>query len=78
MLQVNFCSVNVGDMKFIVVSIIIENRYRVFIIVTRCGLWSGVRSPAGTRDFSLLQNVLAGSGAHPASYSLGTAVLCWG
>ena len=73
MLQVNFCSVNVGDMKFIVVSIIIENRYRVFIIVTRCGLWSGVRSPAGTRDFSLL-----GSGAHPASYSLGTAVLCWG
>ena len=36
---------------------------------------SGVRIPEKARDFSLLQNVQTGSGAHPASYSLGTGVL---
>jgi hypothetical protein len=29
----------------------------------------GVRIPAGARNLSLLQNVQAGSGAHPPSYS---------
>jgi hypothetical protein len=29
---------------------------------------------AGTRDFSLHQNVVTSSGAHPASYSMGTRV----
>ena len=36
---------------------------------------SGVRIPAEARDFSPLQNVGSGSGAHTASYSLGTSVL---
>jgi hypothetical protein len=31
---------------------------------------SGVHSVAGTRDFSLLQNIQTGSEAHPASYSM--------
>ena len=31
---------------------------------------SGVRMTAGARDYSLLQNVQPGCGAHPASYSL--------
>jgi hypothetical protein len=30
--------------------------------------------PAGARDFSLLHNVQAGSGVHPASYTKGTEV----
>jgi hypothetical protein len=33
---------------------------------------SGVRIPAGVRDFSLLQNVQNGSGVHLASYTMGT------
>jgi hypothetical protein len=33
---------------------------------------SGVQILACARDFSLLQNVQAGSGAHPASYSMDT------
>jgi hypothetical protein len=33
---------------------------------------AGVRFPAGTRDFSLLHSVQTGSGAHPASYIMGT------
>jgi len=33
------------------------------------------RMPAGERDFLLLCNVQTGSGAHPASYSMGTATL---
>jgi hypothetical protein len=35
---------------------------------------SGVRIPVEARDFSLLQNVQTGSGAHPASYSVGIVV----
>jgi hypothetical protein len=41
-------------------------------IVTR--FWVGWSVPeiwAGARDFSLLQNIQTGSGAHPASYSMG-------
>ena len=34
--------------------------------------------PAGVKDFSLLQNVQAGSRAHPASYSMDSCVLCRG
>ena len=33
---------------------------------------SEVRIPLGARDFSLLQIVRTGSGAHPASYTMGT------
>jgi hypothetical protein len=32
----------------------------------------GVRSPAGARDFSSILYVQTGSGAHPASYTMGT------
>jgi hypothetical protein len=32
------------------------------------GWTTGVRFPAGARDFNLLCNVQTGSGAHPASY----------
>ena len=35
----------------------------------------GVRIPAGTRYFSLLQNVQTNSGTHQAPYSIGTWVL---
>ena len=37
----------------------------------RVGL-AGVRILVVATDFSLLQNVQTGSGAHPASYSMGT------
>jgi hypothetical protein len=32
----------------------------------------GVRSPAGAKDFSSSLCVQTGSGAHPASYTMGT------
>ena len=40
------------------------------------------RIPTGSGDFSLVQNLQTGHGAHPASYSFGTGVLyyvsnCW-
>jgi hypothetical protein len=31
-----------------------------------------IRFPTGARDFSLLRNVHTGSGAHPASYPMGS------
>jgi len=37
---------------------------------------SGCRILVGARDFSVL-NVQTGSGAYPASYSVGTGVLLW-
>lgn len=37
--------------------------------------WSGVRIPAWTRDFYLLQNVQKGSGNHPASFSIWAGIL---
>ena len=40
--------------------------------------WSGVWIPIMARDFPLLQTVQTGSGAHPASYSMGTGVLSRG
>ena len=39
---------------------------------------NGVRIPAGTRQFSLLQNVQTGSGAHQAYYLMGTEALSRG
>ena len=36
---------------------------------------TAVRIPAGARGFSLLQNVQIGSGAHPATYSMGAGVI---
>jgi hypothetical protein len=48
-------------------------RDSVVIIVTRVRAGrSGVRIPAGTRDFSLLRNVQTGFGAHSPFYSMGT------
>jgi len=40
--------------------------------------WSGVRISVWKRDCSLLQTVQPGSGAHPASYLMGTGVLSRG
>jgi len=45
-------------------------------------LWdgrSGVRNPVAARDFFFLfsKNVQTGSGAHPASNSMGTGVPSW-
>jgi len=37
-------------------------------------VWSRVHIPAGARNLSLLQNTQTVSGAHPASYSVGTGV----
>jgi hypothetical protein len=34
-------------------------------------------NPVRGKGFSLLQNVQTGTGAHPASYSVGTRVLSW-
>jgi len=33
---------------------------------------SGQRFPAGTSNFSLLQNIQIGAGTHPTSYAMGT------
>jgi len=44
-------------------------------------LWVGqseVGILGGPRDFSLSQNIHTGSGAHPASYSVGTGVISRG
>jgi hypothetical protein len=38
------------------------------------GWTAGVRFPAGVRDISLRHSVQTGSGAHPASYPMGTGV----
>ena len=43
----------------------------------RAGL-SGVRDPAGSREFYLLPNAWTGSGAHLACYSFGTGILSQG
>jgi hypothetical protein len=34
--------------------------------------WTGIRFLAGAGDFSLLHVIQTGSGAHPASYPVGT------
>jgi hypothetical protein len=39
---------------------------------------SGMRILVGARDFSLLQNAHTGSGAHAASYSIGTPIISRG
>jgi hypothetical protein len=45
-------------------------------IATRLRGWTGrARIPAQARDFLFLKTVQTGSGAHPASYSMGTRVL---
>jgi hypothetical protein len=38
----------------------------------------GVRSPAGAKDFSSILCVQTGSGAHPASCTMGTGGSCPG
>jgi hypothetical protein len=40
-----------------------------------CARRSRIRILLGVKDFSLLQNFQSSSGAHPASYSMGTGVL---
>jgi hypothetical protein len=39
--------------------------------------WSRIHIPVGPRDLSLLQNIQTGTGAHPASYLMGTGFLSW-
>jgi len=47
-----------------------RSQQRLSDIVTRLrSERSGIRNPAGTRNFSVLQNVRLVSGAHPASHS---------
>jgi hypothetical protein len=52
--------------------------YSVLISLCSHGVWAerprgnGVQFPAGVRDFACLQCVQTGSGAHTASYSMGT------
>jgi hypothetical protein len=36
--------------------------------------WSGVQIPVGTKDFPLFRTVQNGTGAHPASYLMGTGI----
>jgi hypothetical protein len=48
--------------------IYIKQRYRAGL---RAG-WSGVRVPAGARNFSFHHRVQTGSGAHPAYYAMDT------
>jgi hypothetical protein len=48
------------------------SRYRL-----RYGL-DGVQIPPMSRNFSLAQNIQAGSWAHPAAYAMGIGVLSWG
>ena len=58
--------------------LLLSNRSRdsVVVIVTRLRAGqSAVRTPAGARDFSLLENVQTGSEVHQASYSMDTGVL---
>jgi len=40
--------------------------------------WAGVRFLVGSVDFSLLQKIGTCSGAHTASYAMGTGALLWG
>ena len=50
------------------------------VVVMETRLWtrqSRVRILAGARGFCFLQNVQNGSGAQPASYSVGTRVISW-
>jgi hypothetical protein len=50
------------------------------VVITETRLWagqSGVRILAGARDFCFLQNVQNGSGAQPASCSVGTRIISW-
>ena len=55
-------------------------RYSVgstYFIVTRLQTGrSGIRISASAGDFCLLENVQTGSGAHPASCSVGTVAVC--
>jgi hypothetical protein len=46
-------------------------------IATDCGL-DGLASIPDSASFSLLHSVQTGSGAHPASYIIGTGELPWG
>jgi len=61
-----------------------EMKERGSVVGIEMGLWvgrSGVRFHVGTRDsgdLSLLLNVATGSGAYPASRSMGTVVLSQG
>jgi hypothetical protein len=50
------------------INIIICSRYSDYVT----GWTTGIRFPAGVRDFSLLHNIHTGSGANPASNPMGT------
>jgi len=52
--------------------------YRIVSIQT--SLWAGwcwVQILVGIRDFSHFQNMQTGTGAHPASYSVGTGIISY-
>jgi hypothetical protein len=58
------------------ITIGLESRDSTVGIMIGCGLDNrmiGVRFPAGAGNFSLHHRVQTGSGAHPASYQMGTA-----
>jgi len=68
------------EVAFFVVSILFNSSLIVFwsqscIVTTLWAGWSGVRIMVGARDFTLLQNVKTGPGAHLVSYSVGIRVL---
>jgi hypothetical protein len=67
---------------FSVVSILFNSNVIVFwsqssIVTTLWTGCSGVRIPIGARDFTLLQNIQTGQGAHLVFYSVGIGVLSW-
>jgi hypothetical protein len=50
-----------------------EYQYVAQLVQRRPTGWvAGIRFPTGERDYSLLHSVQTGSGAHPASYPVGT------
>jgi hypothetical protein len=63
------------NFSFLIVPLTLKSRDSSVGIATDYGLddWMiGVRIPAGAGNFSLRHRVQTGSGAHPASYPMGT------
>jgi hypothetical protein len=58
----------------IIIIIIIIIRSQDSSVGIAMGWSAGVRFPVRARDFYLLYSVQTGSGAHPASYPMGTGV----
>jgi hypothetical protein len=56
----------------LIITTILEMGVGIAQSVQRRSGQPGVRSQAGTSDFSLLHRIQTGSGAHPAYYPIGT------